>query len=300
MIISTLPQITIGILSYNRRDDLRRTLDCLTLAVQYPDIEIIVVDNASGDGTVEMVRTEFPGVTIIALEKNIGTSARNLFYQAAKGKYIFSFDDDSFPATPSTLFYVVTTLERMEDIDSLTLFCYQPLTGFTETGESDKIYFSGAGSNGLSFAEGAMCIRTSSWHKIDGYDSDFFWGAEGVDLTLQMYAQNMKSMYHPGLAVLHMKSGENRNIGRNNYLFTRNHIWALAKHFPPYTIIPLVLLLTLRKIITIILHVKLFKPFTRGIIDGVLGISSQRKKCRKLSLKQMLGLKRWYLMLFRW
>jgi hypothetical protein len=297
---SSLPRVTIGILSYNRRDDLRATLDCITKAVQYPDIEIIVVDNCSSDKSIDMIHSEFPGVKTIALEKNIGTSARNFFYQEASGDYIFSFDDDSFPATPSAIFESVTVLQEMPDKDSMTLLCYQPLTGHTETGESDEIYFSNTGNKGLSFAEGAMCLKASSWKKIDGYDVDFFWGAEGFELTLQMYAQGMQTIYHPGLAVLHMKSNENREVRKNFYFFTRNHIWALAKHFPLYAALPVIFLYLVRKIIAICSHPKFFTPYAKGIKDGILGIPAQRKKCKKLSLRQVLRLKRWYLFLYRW
>lgn len=297
------PKITVGILNFNRRDDLRRTLDCITGAIQYPDIEVIVVDNASIDKSTEMVRSEFPEVKLIALEKNIGTSARNYFYDQANGKYVFSFDDDSFPATPSTIYQAVQILEFYSHLDTLTFYCYQPITGFIETGEATEIKFSDVKKkefSGLFYAEGAMCIKTSSWKKIIGYDPDFFWGSEGVDLTLQMYEKDMRAIYSPGLAVLHMKSLQNRDMGNNNYFFTRNHIWTLSKHFPLYACIPLISLYIIRKFIAICLYPKYTLPYLKGIKDGLLGIVWQRKKQKKLTLRQVLGLKRWYLFLYRW
>ncbi|MEP7233910.1 MAG: glycosyltransferase [Ignavibacteriota bacterium] len=300
---STLPKVTVGILNHNRCEDLRRTLDCISQAVEYPDIEVIVVDNGSDDGSVNMVRKEYPQVRIIALPENIGTSARNHFYEQANGKYVFSFDDDSFPATPSTIWEVVNLLELQPQIDSLTLFCYQPLTGHTETGEFREIYTSGPGekgNRGLPFAEGAMCIRSSSWKLLSGYDPDFFWGGEGLDLTLQMYALRMTSMYHPGLGALHMKSGQNRNLGNNYYFFTRNHIWSLSKHFPFYAGVPLILLYILRKLITIAFNSGSYKSYMKGIKDGLIGIPKQTRKNKKLSLRQVIALKRWYFYLLRW
>jgi GT2 family glycosyltransferase len=302
-LLSPLPKITIGILSYNRKNNLRRTLDCMTKAVQYPDREIIVVDNASQDGSAEMVQNEFPAVKIIRVDANIGAAARNYFYNEAKGKYVFSYDDDSYPATPSTIFDVVLFLEAHSYVDAISFFCYQPLTGFAESGELEKFCFSGSeekGYEGLYFVEGGMCIRKQAWEKISGYDPDFHWGAEGADLTLQMYRENMRTLYHKSFATLHMKSEENRNISKNIYFFTRNYLWTIAKHFPFYAAIPLSLLYIIRRTAAMILHPNLAAAYLKGITDSTLGFFVQRKKCKKLSLRQVLGLKRWYLFLFRW
>lgn len=298
-----LPKITIGVLSYNRKNDLRRTLDCITRSIQYPDYEVIVVDNASVDGSVEMIRSEFPSVQIIALDNNIATAGRNYFYNAAKGKYIFSYDDDSFPATPASIYEIVIYLEKDIHCDAISFYCYQPLTGFAESGELEKFRFAGSpqkGYEGLYFVEGGMCIRSSSWNKIEGYDPDFVWGAEGADLTLQMYKDGMKTMYHPRFATLHMKSTINRNYKTNVCFFTRNYIWTLSKHFPIYASIPLIILYILRKIIAICLYPKFATAYLKGIKDGILGIPTQRKKRKKFNLRQVLGLKRWYLFLYRW
>jgi len=302
-IIASMPKTTIGILNYNRKNELRRTLDCLTRGIQYPGLEIIVVDNASQDGSDEMVRDEFPSIQLIKTQENIGTAARNLFYQAANGKYVFSYDDDSHPATPSTVFDVISFLEEHTQVAALSFFCYQPLTGFAESGELEKFCFSGSdaeGYEGLYFVEGGMCIRKEAWNKIPGYDLDFHWGAEGADLTIQMYKQNLRTMYHKGFGTLHMKSAENRNLSKNSYFFTRNYLWTIAKHFPFYASTVLIPLYVIRRIIAMILHPNLASSYIKGMKDGILGIPAQRKKCKKLTLRQVLGLKRWYLFLYRW
>jgi GT2 family glycosyltransferase len=300
---ANLPLVTIGVLNYNRRDELRQTLDCLTKAIQYPNVEIIVVDNGSTDGSAEMVRAEFKDVTLIALEKNYATPARNFFYKQAKGKYVFSYDDDSFPATPSTVTEAVLFLEQRPEIAAISFFCYQPITGFAESGELQRFGFSGdaiSGYEGLFFVEGGMCIRNDAFSKIEGYDTDFIWGAEGADLTLQLYNRGMKTIYYPQIATLHMKSQRNRNNSINIKFFTRNYLWTLAKHFPIYAAVPLSILYILRKILAMILHPDLFSGYVSGIGQGLSGFIKQRNKTKKLSLRQVIGLKRWYLFLFRW
>lgn len=91
------PVVTAIMPTMNRREDLRETL--IRLQEQdYPNIEIVVVDNASKDGTSDMVRSEFPHVQLISLPKNIGNIAgRNVAMKNARGKYILCLDDDSFP-----------------------------------------------------------------------------------------------------------------------------------------------------------------------------------------------------------
>jgi GT2 family glycosyltransferase len=300
---SSLPKITIGILSYNRREDLRRTLEALTLTTQYPDYEVIVVDNNSADGSAAMVSKEFPNVKLIQLEKNIGTSGRNYFHREAAGKYVFSFDDDSFAATPSTIYEVVSFLEQNTDVDALTMYYYQPHAGYLETEELPYFRFSGnaeSGFEGIFFAEGGMCFKASSFLKTNGYDSEFLVYGEGLDITLQMYKLGMKLLYHPGFATLHMKSIGNRHNLSPIQLITRNHLWTLGKHFPLYALIPMVIIFILRQIIASILHPWRIKAYVKGIKSGIYGIPSQREKCKKFSFKQLLGLKRWYLFFYRW
>jgi len=69
--MSEEPLVTVNILSYNRKDELRFTLTKV-YEQDYKNIEVIVVDNASSDGTLEMVEEEFPNVKLIKLDKNIG------------------------------------------------------------------------------------------------------------------------------------------------------------------------------------------------------------------------------------
>ena len=70
------PLVTVNILSYNRKDDLRNTLTKV-FEQDYKIIEVIVVDNASSDGSCEMVESEFPQVKLIRLKEIIGIAGWN-------------------------------------------------------------------------------------------------------------------------------------------------------------------------------------------------------------------------------
>ncbi len=90
------PLVTVNILSYNRKDELRNTLTKV-FEQDYENIEVIVVDNASTDGSGKMVKKEFPSVQLIQMEKNIGIAGWNEGFKVAKGEYVLVLDDDAYP-----------------------------------------------------------------------------------------------------------------------------------------------------------------------------------------------------------
>jgi len=86
--------LTIIIVSWNVRTLLRRCLQ--SLAPRGPSLEIIIVDNASSDGSAEMVRTEFPHVHLIVNEKNRGfTAANNQGLVLSNGRYLLLLNPDT-------------------------------------------------------------------------------------------------------------------------------------------------------------------------------------------------------------
>src|SRR5262245_21535567 len=89
------PLVTFMIATRNRIAELEKTL-AACLVQDWPALEILVVDDASTDGTFERVRTAFPMVNIVRREHNQGSiTARNDIIRRSKGKYIIGLDDDS-------------------------------------------------------------------------------------------------------------------------------------------------------------------------------------------------------------
>jgi GT2 family glycosyltransferase len=80
------PRTTVVIATRDRRDDLARTL--ANLREHSPGTPIVVVDNGSNDGTPASVRTEFPSIQVLELERNVGSSARNLGVRLAATPYV--------------------------------------------------------------------------------------------------------------------------------------------------------------------------------------------------------------------
>src|SRR5437764_14739343 len=85
-------------LVYNRREELRESLQRMLEDSEYPSerVAVIVVDNASTDGSAEMVRQEFPAVQVLEHDRNVGVSGFNAGFAAAKGEWVLALDDDCY------------------------------------------------------------------------------------------------------------------------------------------------------------------------------------------------------------
>ena len=89
-------QLSVVIVNYNVKHFLEQCLLSVRKAVQGLEVEVFVVDNQSTDGSVDMVRTKFPEVKLIANNDNLGFSkANNQAIQLSKGKYVLLLNPDT-------------------------------------------------------------------------------------------------------------------------------------------------------------------------------------------------------------
>jgi len=86
--------VTVVMMTRDRREEVLRTLQ--TLRELSGPVPIVLVDNASSDGTVAAVRSRFPDVTVLPQAVNLGASARTVGVQAARTPYVAFSDDDSW------------------------------------------------------------------------------------------------------------------------------------------------------------------------------------------------------------
>ncbi|HPJ71728.1 MAG TPA: glycosyltransferase [bacterium] len=86
------PLFSVTIVTRNRRKELKRALTSV-FTQHYRPIEVVVVDNDSGDGSGEMVREKWPEVRLIELHRNIGCQpGRNIAMKNCRGEFIFNLD----------------------------------------------------------------------------------------------------------------------------------------------------------------------------------------------------------------
>src|SRR5688572_20319673 len=94
--MSDTPQLSVLIVSWNVRDMLMACLDALLREVAGMAAEIIVVDNASSDDTVAMLRREYPAVNVLANAENVGFPiANNQALRVARGEYVLYLNPDT-------------------------------------------------------------------------------------------------------------------------------------------------------------------------------------------------------------
>lgn len=105
-------KLSVAIVNYNTRDLLARCIESIGATAERLDHEIIVVDNASNDGSAEMVRDRFPHVQLIAPGHNTWfTGGNNLAIRAAAGQYVLILNPDT-ELHPGTLDTLITALDK--------------------------------------------------------------------------------------------------------------------------------------------------------------------------------------------
>ena len=224
------PLVTVNILSYNRKDELRHTLTKV-FEQDYKNIEVIVVDNASIDGTQEMINNQFPEVRLIQLSKNIGIAGWNKGFEIAKGEYVLVLDDDSYPDVTTTFFGVVF-LEQNLNYGIVTFKIINNRINEIET-RSYKV------ENPYLFHGCGSLIRTNVIKQIGGFDPDYFLYYNEMDLTIRCYQEKIKIKYLSEREVYHQSEELETNYEKNKYhlhktkyeQFFKGHIRFLVKHF---------------------------------------------------------------------
>ncbi len=108
------PKVSALVVSYNRKNLLRRALEALERSEARDSIEIVVVDNGSSDGSQEL-ENEFPKARFIRIPRNFGlTKALNLGVRGSEGEYIFFLHEDA-EVSPETIRTLAGVLDTRPD-----------------------------------------------------------------------------------------------------------------------------------------------------------------------------------------
>lgn len=215
------------ILAFNRRGPLRKTLTIVRDELSFPSdrLEIMVVDNASTDGTQEMVREEFPEVTVLRSPANVGASAWNLGFGRAKGDYVLILDDDCYMAGDDLIRAASAARACAADLVSFRI----------ASSELDGYFFNDEFSTGLlSFWGCAAMFSKSALDELGGYDPAIFIWANELELTMRFLNAGKTHLYLPEVTPVHMKGPWDGayNI-RAHVVNSRNHAYVAAKSLTP-------------------------------------------------------------------
>lgn len=247
---SKLPFVSIVTVSFNRKQVLVRNLKRI-LNSHYPNFEVIIVDNASTDGSVELVEKLFgndPRLRIIRNSRNLGVVARNIGVKVSKGKYLVLFDDDT-EVTPNCLKELIKVMELDQTIGAAQSRIFSifnrnevpPLQGFI-----DRFGFPyPVLSNQNEITEffyiccAAMAIRRDVINRLGSMFDPKFFSVVDTDLSWRIRLTGYRIVLAPRSVVYH---GHKLKFKRVDYPFTifnsaKNHMAMLLKNYELHNVV---------------------------------------------------------------
>jgi len=238
------PLVSIVSICWNRKTDIMESLKRIR-EIDYPNLEIIVVDNASTDGTPEMIAAEFPDVRLIKMYKNIGIEAYNIGFHNARGEYIVILDDDSFPQRDAIrrmvdkferdpqLGVVAFDVRNFYDYDDVKNDAFegtgQALGETAATAENYLLAFNGAGAG----------VRRDLLEEVGFYPDEFFLYWNEQDTAFRILDRGYTIKFFADVVSYHKYSPTNRSSWRAPFYYTRNAFWLIWKNYPLEMAIPL-------------------------------------------------------------
>jgi glycosyltransferase involved in cell wall biosynthesis len=174
------PDATVLIVSRNRRDELRRALQ--SAVEQRGTVEVLVIDDASDDGTSDMVRAEFPDVRVERFEVREGSAARrNDAASLARGRIMVSIDDDALFSSRS----VVAQTLRDFDADCVGVVAIPYIDVRIGAREHQRAPDPDGRWLTATFVGTAHAMRRDVFYRIGGYRRDLSQGEES-ELALRL------------------------------------------------------------------------------------------------------------------
>lgn len=219
------PSVTVVIATRNRVDELCRTVRRLTELPERP--AIVVVDNASDDGTPAVIRREFPQVTVLPLARNMGASARNTGVELATTRYVAISDDDSW-WEPGSLTRAMAALDehpRVGLIAARTLVEStrepDPLNAVMR--DSPLPSADVPGPRVLGFLAGAAVVRREAFLAVGGFSEMLFIGGEEDLLAMDLATAGWAAIYLEDVTACHWPSAI-RDDAERRCLLARNEV----------------------------------------------------------------------------
>ncbi len=250
----TLPFVTIGILSFRDKKYLAQNLSKLQ-KLDYPNYEILICDNNPDEEIFHWLRKEFPEITVIRPEKNIGFGGgHNLLIDKAKGEFYLCFNSDIFPDS-GFLKELIVCMQKDPQIGAVAGKLLE-WRNFPETPDLKKKYF--IDTTGLIIKKNHQVIDRGQGEKDNGqfnkeeeiwgasgaaplfrikalkdiahspeeyFDKDFFLYKEDVDLSYRLRWAGWKTVYtpraiawHDRTTAIHRRHSRSRLVKEQSFL----------------------------------------------------------------------------------
>ncbi len=242
----TVPDVSVIVVNFNGQSYLETCLS--SIEQQDLEHEIVLVDNASVDGSVAFVRERFPAVRLVELERNLGfAGGNNAGARVAAGRHLAFLNNDT-RVDPSWLGALRRAIDGKPDVGFVTsriVYMHDPAVidsagdCLTRAGGAFK---RGHGDSSEQLAQprevfgacGAACLfRREVFEAAGGFDEDFFLSHEDVDLSYRARLLGYRCHYVPEAVVAHAGSA---TLGRMStpavFYSQRNIEWLYLQNTP--------------------------------------------------------------------
>ena len=259
-------KLSVVIVNYNVKYFLEQCLHSLEQAAMNIDHEVIVVDNASTDGSTEYITTRFPGIKWMACKENNGFSkGNNIAIAQAKGEYILMLNPDTI-VTREAIEGCISFMDSNADAGACGVYMLRtdgtfapesrralptPFVAFCKMSGLSNLfprsrtfgryymqYLDKEEANPIEIISGAyMMLRHKTIKKTGALDEDFFMYGEDIDLSYRILKGGYRNYYLP-LRILHYK-GESTNKSSYRYVHTFYRAMQLffKKHYSHYSLL---------------------------------------------------------------
>ena len=259
-------KLSVVIVNYNVKYFLEQCLHSLEQAAMGIDHEVIVIDNASTDGSTEYITARFPKVKWMACRENNGFSkGNNIAIAHAKGEYILMLNPDTI-VTTEAIEGCIAFMDNNADAGACGVYMLRtdgtfapesrralptPFVAFCKMSGLSNLfpksrtfgryymqYLDKEETNPIEIISGAyMMLRHKTIKKTGALDEDFFMYGEDIDLSYRILKSGYRNYYLP-LRILHYK-GESTNKSSYRYVHTFYRAMQLffKKHYSHYSLI---------------------------------------------------------------
>lgn len=225
-----LADVSIAVLSYNRKDVLEPNLNALMALAENFGCELIVIDNASVDGSADMIAQMIVGrrnTQFIANTTNLGVAGgRNTSWRAVTRPFILNIDDDTF-VSAEAIAIMLSLMRTRPDVGIISPRILHAVTKKKQLDLGDHLY------SLANFHGACHLVRTALVEQIGVNDELCSFGGEEIDYSIRARARGFDVVYTPDATVLHQSIIRTGKIGgdrRCRWLY--NFIRIYHKHFP--------------------------------------------------------------------
>lgn len=229
--------VSVVIINWNTRDILRNCLISIFANTKNVEFEVIVIDNASSDGSVDMLKSEFPQVVSIENSVNRGYAvAVNQGIAVAKGRYVLALNSDIIicdNAIEKTIRYADKHLEAAvigcqvwEDSDTIQTTCFRfpnainlflLMFGLAKIfkynrvlGRERMLWWNRKSERQVDVISGSfMLVRQEAIEQVGGMDEDYFLYYEETDWCYRFKQAGWEMRFWPGAKIIHDHGGRN-------------------------------------------------------------------------------------------